>query len=142
MSSIPYDLLPNCDPNFVHLKLKQKQSFINRFFSLRTTDDERDASFAPRYTHSTSRAFSFTTSSTNHSYTSLAPTASSSAYIPKATPRRPRANTADSTTSIASFVSQSSAHSSASYTGLRSRSPSRERRVTAEDGWVPVGRYF
>ncbi|KAK7191235.1 hypothetical protein DPSP01_008306 [Paraphaeosphaeria sporulosa] len=143
MSSIPYDLLPSCDPDFAHMKLNQKQSFVNRFFGIRACDNKKDTSLAALYSHNTSRAFSSATSSTSSSYISLNPKApSSSMRIPMATPRRPRSNTANSSTSVASFVSQSSLHSCASYSSLRSRSPSRERRGVIEDGWTPVEEYF
>lgn len=143
MSAIPYDLLPSCDPDFSHMKLKQKQSFVDRFFGIRTCDDKKDTNLKALYSHNTSRAFSSATSSTNSSYISLNSKASSSSMrIPMATPRRPRSNTANSSTSVASFVSQSSVHSCASYSSLRSRSPSQERRVVLDDGWTPVEKYF
>ena len=141
MSAIPYDLLPMCEPEFALMKPKQKQSFVNRFFSVRASTKENDTKrFDSR---KAVREFSSASSSTNSSYISLNSKASSSSVrLPMITARRPRSNTANSSTSIASFVSQSSTHSSSSYRRIPSRSPSRERETFLEDGWTPVDKYF
>ncbi|KAJ4349759.1 uncharacterized protein N0V89_008377 [Didymosphaeria variabile] len=147
MSSIPYDLLPSCDQDFAHLKLKQKQSFVNRFFGIRVCDDKKETNSNAVYSSNAARAFSSATTSpatsTNSSYVFLNSKASSSSMcLPMATPRRQRSNTANSSTSVASFVSQSSVHSNDSYQRLRNRSPSRERKALLDDGWAPVEQYF
>ncbi|KAF1978493.1 hypothetical protein BU23DRAFT_651298 [Bimuria novae-zelandiae CBS 107.79] len=137
MSAIPYDLLPMCEPEFAHMKLKQKQSFITRFFGIRAGNKKEDSV-------DTAREFSSAPSSINSSYVSLNSKASTgSMRLPASTPpRRPRASTANSSTSIASFVSQSSVHSNASYRRVPSRSPSRERTALLDDGWTPVEEYL
>ncbi|KAF2444705.1 hypothetical protein P171DRAFT_431510 [Karstenula rhodostoma CBS 690.94] len=134
MSSIPYDLLPSCDPSFAYMKLTQKQSFVNRFFGIRARADQKDSTLTALHSRNASRAFSSATPSPNTSYTSLTSTTSSSSSIriPMAPPRRPRSNTATSSTSVASFVSQSS---------VRSQTPSRER-AALDEGWTPVDEYF
>jgi hypothetical protein len=141
MSTIPYDILPMCEPDFARMKPKQKQSFVSRFFGARVYEKKEDNTQAICSRNSTPETYS-AVPSTSSSYVSLNTKASTSSMrIPMATNRRPRSNTADSSTSIASFVSQNSVDSRNSYRRISSRFPSRERQVSLDDDWTPVHLY-
>ena len=141
MSAIPYDILPMCELDFAHMKPKQKQSFISRFFGARVCENKEDDTQAIRSRKSAPETYSAVPSASS-SYVSLNKKASTSSMrIPMASNRRPRSNTANSSTSIASFVSQSSVDSRNSYRRIPSRSPSRERQVSLDDDWTPVHLY-
>lgn len=59
-----------------------------------------------------------------------------------ARPRRGRAGTVDSVTSVGSFVSQSEEQRGGMYRRVSSRSPSRERQALMGDGWEAVEEYY
>ncbi|KAF9740316.1 hypothetical protein PMIN01_02951 [Paraphaeosphaeria minitans] len=138
MSPIPYDLLPSCDPNFARTQPKQNQSFANRFFGICACEDGNNTNLAALTSRNASRAFSPAPSSVNPSCISLSSKASSSSTpIATAPPRRPRSNTATSSTSVASSVSQRSVRSCAPYSRLPSIAQTGEERSGGRR-WVAV----
>jgi len=140
---IPSDLLPpTCDLAFAQMRLKQKQSFVSRFFTSRSSNTKHDEINTLRSARGV-RALS-STSSKSYIATESASSSTTSMHLPMAS-RRHRSNTARSDTSVSSFVSQySSDHilSSANRSSSRSSSQSSFERRSLLDGWTSVPQYF
>lgn len=140
MSDIPYDLLPMRESEFAHMRrFQQNQSFVSRFFGTSTSNKRVDDTSCLSLTNVTKDP-PYMSASTFSSHESLG-SKMGSVRITVASSTRPRSNTADSSTSVASFVSQHSTHGNALYRREQSRSSSHEASALLDDGWKHVNLY-